>query len=250
MHDFTTLNNFFDNVYVITLQSAIERQEAIKKNLEGLAYEFFIGADKKDHSIQELIQTGIYDETLAKKNHRYHKTFSSGQVCCAWSHKKVYEDVISKGYKKVLIFEDDVSPTKHLEMFPKIIEDLPANWELLYLDYNKNEKGNSLKQNWYHIQRFFGGITWNHTTIKNLYPKDITQHIATAGYHDYADAYAITISAAEKLIQLQTPISYLADNLLPTAATTEFINGFIAKPKLFSQLSQGPVKMISSFIDD
>ncbi|MBC7688942.1 MAG: glycosyltransferase family 25 protein [Aquabacterium sp.] len=251
MKDFALLNNFFDHIYVITLHRATERQAAIKTNLAGLNYQFFFGADKQQHPIEEMIQQGVYDEALAIKNHRYHKPFSAGQTCCAWSHKLVYEDVLNNGYKKVLILEDDVTAvSNNQDLLPAIIQELPANWELLYFDYSKNEKPQPIKQYWYHLQKMLGGLTWSHASIANLYPKKISEHLASAGYHDYTSAYAITAAAAEKLLQLQTPIAYLADNLLATACTTNLVNGFISRPKLFTQLSQGDDKLTHSFVDD
>ena len=131
-----------------------------------------------------------------------------------------------------------------------VLKELPEQWELIYFDYSKNEIPNSLKQSWYHIQKRLGKLTWSHTTIDNLYPKKTSEHLSTAGFHDFTSAYAITSVGAQKLLQLQTPIAYLADNLLATACTTKLINGFISKPKLFSQLSQGSDKFTHSFVDD
>ena len=158
--------------------------------------------------------------------------------------------MLDKGYQKVLILEDDVTASEVFSEFAhQVINELPRSWELLYLDYSKNEQEDLLKKYWYHVQRFLGGLTWTHTTIQNLYPKKVTEHIATAGYHDFTSAYAITASAAKKLLQLQTPISFLADNLLATACTSKLVNGYISCPKLFSQLSQGSDKSTQSFVD-
>jgi glycosyl transferase family 25 len=251
MKDFSAFNRFFDHIYILSLHRARERQAAIKTNLAGLNYEFFWGADKLDHPMHHMLSEGVYDETLAIKNHRYHKPLSVGQVCCSWSHKRIYEDVIRRHFKKVLILEDDVTTTPDLDhAAASVMSELPANWELLYLDYNKNEQPHRLKQSWYHVQKLLGGLTWSHKTISHLYPKRVSKHIATSGYHDYTSAYAITAGAAEKLLKLQTPIHYLADNLLATACTTQAVKGYIAIPKLFSQLSQGDGKFTTSFVDD
>ena len=236
------LNSFFDHIYVITLQRAVDRQEQIKVDLQGLKYTFFFGADKNDFDIDTLKETSIYDEVLAIKHHRYKKSLRGGQLGCSWSHRMVYEDMLAKGYKKVLILEDDVQLNMaSLSSFEKAITELPADWELIYLDYAKNEHRNFLKrirQYWYHIQRFFGGLNWSHKTIKNLYPRSFSAHLSRAGFHDYTDAYAITERAAGKLLQLQTPIQFVADNLLSHACTNEIINGFIISNKLFTQHSQ------------
>ena len=66
---FLALNSFFDKVYVITLRRATDRHEHIRKELDGLQYEFFLGKDKREFSIPVLEQQGIYNETLARKRH-------------------------------------------------------------------------------------------------------------------------------------------------------------------------------------
>ena len=236
------LNSFFDHIYVITLQRAINRQQQIKMDLNGLNYTFFFGADKNDFNMETLKETGVYNEAFAIKNHRYKKPMRDGQLGCSWSHRMVYEDMLAKGYTKVLILEDDVKlNTDFLHIFPTAMAELPADWELLYLDYAKNENRNIFKrtrQFWYHVQRFFGALNRTHKTIRNLYPRPFSEHTKLAGYHDYTDAYAISSQAAGKLLKLQTPIQFVADNLLAHACTNELVKGFIISPKIFSQHSQ------------
>jgi len=57
-----------------------------------------------------------------------------------------------------------------------------------------------------------------------------SNHLKKAGFHDFAHAYAITRSAAEKLLKMQTPIQYIADNLLDHAITRNIVNGYIVYP--------------------
>lgn len=247
--NFESLNNYFDKIFVITLQRSTDRQSHISKALEGLHYEYFFGADKNDFSIAELTDKNIYNEALAIKHHRYSKKLNLGQICCSLSHKKVYEEIISKGYKNTLILEDDVEPVKNISnIFPQIINELPGDWELLYFDYLKNEKPQHINRYWYHIRKIAGKIKWDHDMIKNIYAKKISKHISVAGFHDYTDAYAITNEAAKKLLQLQTPVSYIADNLLAIASATKKINAFASHPKLFHQLSQGETSTFDSLL--
>ncbi len=238
--NFESLNNFFDKIFVITLQRSTERQTHIKEVLEGLCYEFFYGADKNNFSLQELKDKNIYNDALAIQHHRYNKQMNAGQIGCALSHKNIYEEIINKGYKKTLILEDDIAPVKELlHLFTAIIKDLPPGWELLYLDYSKNESPNNFKKYLYHVQKLAGGLKWNHTTISNLYPKPFTKYLSVSGFHDYTDAYAVSLSAAKTLLKLQSPVSYVADNLLAMASSSKNLNAFISHPKLFKQLSQG-----------
>jgi glycosyl transferase family 25 len=253
--NFEPLNKFFDHTYVITLERATERQEKIIQNLEGLNYQFFFGVDKKDLSIDQLIEEGIYDEQKAITLHRYSKPMNTGQIGCCWSHKLVYEDMLKNGYKKVLILEDDVVANKEgFALLEEMFKELPDTWELWYLDFQKNLKrdlGTWIKQYTYHFLRAIGKLKWSHLTINNLYARKFSQHLFIAGFHDFTSAYAITQPAAKKLVQLQTPLAFVADNLLAHACSNLLIQAFVSCPKVFAQESQlQDKKTRSSFVEE
>ena len=63
----------------------------------------------------------------------------------------------------------------------------------------------------YHLLRLLNFTRYTHSSITNFYPQKITSHIYKAGYHDCTHAYAITQSAAQKLLQLQQPIGRSED---------------------------------------
>lgn len=239
---FSFLNKYFNHIYLVTIERAQERHALIRKELQGLNYSFFWGADHKSFSITQLQQEGIYDEQLAKKNHRYFKPLKGGMLGCSLSHRMVYEDIIKNNYSRVLILEDDViTESFPVEDFIDAIAELPNKWELLYFDYNKNEKKpifGSLKQLIYHIQKLFGGINFSHRTINNLFAKKYSKNLLTAGFHDFTDAYALTHEGAKKLLKLQSPVQWYPDNLLAYACSNKIINGYCLKTKAFSQTSQ------------
>lgn len=248
--NYSSLNTFFDHIYIVTLPRAKDRQALIAVNLKGLNFSFFEGFDKNDFIVPELIANGVFDKEKSSKVHRYNKKMTPGQIGCAWSHRAIYQDIIANNYNKVLILEDDVyTNTDVNRLFDLMITELPKNWELLYLDYNRNKKYNPLKRFVYHIQRMMGAIKWNHTVIKNFQSKKFSSHLRQAGFHDYTSAYAITNSAAKKLLERQTPIAYVADNLLGHAICEETIKAYTCVPKLFHQLSQGDLKQIPSYVD-
>jgi hypothetical protein len=68
--------------------------------------------------------------------------------------------------------------------------------------------------------------------IKNLYAA-LSHHILKAGFHDFTFAYAINRIGAKKLIEMQTPLQYIADNLLAHAATKEVLTAYICYPAVF-----------------
>lgn len=250
--NWSLFNEYFDHIYVITLRRATERHEKIVQVLEGLAFDFFYGADAKEFNPVDLIEANIYDKVAAKKNNRYNKEMKPGEIGCSWSHLLVYKDMVNKGYEKVLILEDDVFPNKEAEItFINVVKELPEEWELLYMDYNKNLENsfaNKIKRKFYHLQKKACALNFSHTTINNLHAKPYSQHLKKSGYHDYTSAYAIKVSAAKKLIELQTPIKFVADHLLAYAITNELINGYTSVPKIFLQESQTNKEAFGSYI--
>ena len=240
--DFSLLQPFFDHVYVITVESAIDRQAKMIENLDGLKFTFFIGAYKKDFTIDELIEAKVYDEEKAKNLHRFGKPMNTAQISSAWTHRLVYEDMIEKKYQRVLILEDDTVPNKEgMNLIQEMIEQLPENWELWYLDYHKNLRRNF--SSWFkiqtlHLQKWLGKVRWDHKMINNLYARKFSAHLFKAGFHEFASAYAITNAGAKKLINLQTPICYQADNLLANACTNQVLDAYVSFPKVFLNASQ------------
>jgi glycosyl transferase family 25 len=234
---FRLLNDYYDNIYVLSVLAATERRKLFAERFNGLNYDFFYGADKNKFTVEELVEKNIYDENLTRKNHRYGKLMKPGELACAWSHKMMYEDTLRNNCSRVLIFEDDAVPDPEIvRQIPEILSEIPADCELLMWGWAKNGETNfttALKQTWYHIQHQLGLLKWNHTTIKNLFAKPFSAHLKKAGFHDYAYCYAVTKSGAEKLLQMQTPVQYIADNLLAYACVRGLINGYIVYPPVF-----------------
>jgi glycosyl transferase family 25 len=248
------LNHFFDHIYVITLKRATDRREHFEKELKGLDYSIFWGKDKKEFDVKELNKVGIYDEQLAKKNHRYGKPMDGGNIGCSWSHQLVYKDILKNDYKKALILEDDVVINKEtVVLLPQILKELPAEWELFYLGFDLNEQAPPkafFKKAFYHLLSKLSLIKYSTKMISNLYPKKITEHIYKAGYHNCTHAYGVTKEGAAKLLALQTPISFLPDNLLAHAATNEIVKAYIILPKIIDQLFQVSSSQQHSYINE
>lgn len=237
--DFTLLNSYFDHIYIITLERETERQHRIQEVFDGLNFSFFYGVDKKELTIDQLIEEGIYDEAKTISQHRYNKPMNTGQIGCSWSHRLVYEDMVANNYQRILVLEDDVVPCKPgLDIFEQVILELPANWELLYLDCSNNLK-RSFASWWItlflHIKRLLGRLKWSKLCINNCYARKWSANLLKAGMHPGTSAYALTISGAKKLINLQTPISFLSSDLLSYAATNEIVSGFTTPTKTFDK---------------
>jgi glycosyl transferase, family 25 len=253
-HQFEHINAYFDKIFIITIARATERHEKINLHLQGLNYEFFYGVDRKNLDIDQLITQDVYNKNLAQKHHIWNQPMGMGQIACSWSHKKVYELQIKHQYQRVLILEDDVIINQvGIDLFPKINEELPPSWELLYFDYHKRTENNLTARYRKFIsllQHYTGRNNWTPHMIRHLYAQPFSPHLKKAGFHEYTSAYAITLSAAETLLQLQTPISFIADNLLGYAITNQMLEAYLTIPRLFEQESQQEGGNTYSYVAD
>jgi glycosyl transferase family 25 len=233
------LEQYFDKIFVVSVPRFADRHERVKKNLEGLSFDFFWGADKLELDYDTAKTNGTYDEQRAKKLQRQGKALNLGEVACSLSHRMVYAEMVKNNWEKILILEDDVFPiAESLAILPAALDELPDNWELVYLGYLKHEKVTAAlktKQFFYKILSAFGMMVWSYKMLSNLLPKPFSAHLKKAGFHDCTHAYAVTLAAAEKLLAAQTPVVYRADDLLSATIMKGELTAFVTEPKFFDQ---------------
>jgi glycosyl transferase, family 25 len=239
--NFDYLNTFFDKIYVLCLPRLTNRIDHIKKNLSGLNYELFEGIDKQTVSVEGLKKSGGYSTARYHEFYKDSKDMPLGMLCCAMGHVKIYEAIIKNGYKKTLILEDDVVPIEDkLGSFYAIAAELPANWELLYLGYEKNEVyglPQKMKKILYQFFPPYKKLKVSRQMYSKYYPETLSVHMAKAGFHDCTHAYGVTLEGAKKILSHQQPVAYNPDNLLAVLTCKNLLNAYIARPKLFNQLS-------------
>lgn len=238
---FQYLNAYFDKIVVLTLPRLTDRIEYIKKTFEGLNYNFFYGVDKQTTSLDELKEQGLYSTEQYRRFYKKPTEIATGMLCCSLGHLRIYEYIVENGFEKTLVLEDDAVPViKQLSKFPAIIKDLPEDWELLYLGYEKNEQlGIKEKVNRFFLTNFqhHAQLKMSRQIFKRYYPTPVSPLIARAGFHDCTHAYAVTCEAACKLLQYKKPARFHPDNLLSYMNCTGQLNGYISRHKLFNQLS-------------
>ncbi len=224
---------------VISVPRFTGRHERLKQTLEGLSYDFFWGADKLQLNYDAVKTDGTYDEQRTKKLQRQGKALNLGEIACSLSHRNLYAAMIENDWKKVLVLEDDALPVfENLDDLPAAIQELPVNWELVYLGYLKHEKVTAAlkaKQFFYQILSSIGLMAWSYKMVNNLLPKPYSIHLKKAGFHDCTHAYAVTLDGAKKLLAAQTPVVYRADDLLSATIMKGELNAFVTEPKFFDQ---------------
>ncbi len=224
---------------IVSIPRFTDRHERVKKNLEGVPFEFFWGSDKMELNYDTAKTNGTYDEQTAKKLQRQGKALNLGEIACSLSHRMIYSEMVKHNWKEVLILEDDVLPIfENLLQLPAALDELPPDWELVYLGYLKHEQvtiGLKTKQFFYKILSSFGLIAWSYKMVSNLLPRLYSAHLKKAGFHDCTHAYAVTLEGARKLLALQTPVVYRADDLLSSTIMKGELVAFVTEPKFFDQ---------------
>lgn len=233
------LQQYFDKVLVLTVPRFKDRQEKVKQRLSGIAFDFFYGVDKNDLSEEYVRNNYHYDKKNSLAVRQHYPPLNSGEIACALSHRNIYQAMIDNNWQHVLIFEDDVVPDENnISSIKETLKELPPDWELFYLGYLKNEKisfSKQLKNLWYKIMALFGASNMSMKMLNNRLPKNFSPHLFKAGFHDCTHAYAISLSAAKKLVKEQTPVIQRADNLLSLLVLKEEVKAFASKAFLFNQ---------------
>lgn len=236
---FDLLNRTFDRIWVVTLRRATDRQEKLRERLRGLDYQLFFGFDKADLDLEALERAGAYSAARARKVHRQGKLMPPGHVGCSMSHRAIYEATVSNGWDRVLILEDDVVPrVEAMEELAPALAELPSDWELLYLGYEHGERTrprDRLKQAAYLPLAALRLIKWTPRQVMGLHPRPFSAHLRRAGKHHCTHAYAITGRGAKKLLDEQTPVAYMADQLLLKLCIGGEIEAYLTDPKFFDQ---------------
>lgn len=121
------LNDFFDHIYCLNLDKRIDRWKVCEREFDrlGIEVERFTACDG------EAVLQEIPDEK------KQFITVKPGALGLNISHQSLLMDAMEKKYNSFLLFEDDIefSPT-FMEDFDRFSEEVPVNWEILYLGGN------------------------------------------------------------------------------------------------------------------
>ncbi|PIT93325.1 MAG: hypothetical protein COU06_00405 [Candidatus Harrisonbacteria bacterium CG10_big_fil_rev_8_21_14_0_10_38_8] len=240
--------------FVINLDKDKERMRFMDKQLTtlGIKYERIPGVYGKTYTptIQE------YNIRLVKEKNL--RLLPPGDLGCALSHQQAYKKLLREELEYVLILEDDVElPSNFKDIIEKVTKN-NKNWEYLLFDYpvvglkylkiwyrsiKDNYKIKSRKSNvgliffiLYSIFKalyiipisIFEGIR---NQLREKYPGPV--YFLRPMY--FAGAYIITRSAAEKLVQLNTPVMYASDQLPNQARVKSNLRFMCYSPRVVRQ---------------
>jgi len=124
--------NYFDQVYVINLDSRPDRMKQVNELLSQykINYKRISGVYLKDK----------YTDVINKKTN----TSSLGHLGCILSHVKCCKDALDNNYNKILVLEDDITFIEnHINIinFQKLYNEIQTiDWNIFYLGATFNSK--------------------------------------------------------------------------------------------------------------
>ena len=113
------LNEYFEHIYCINLDKRIDRWEECQIQFE-------------KHSL-DVERFSAIDGSIIENDTK----LANGELGILRTHIELIKDAKEKGYKNILILEDDVEFDDDLNQnFTSIINQIPNNWIMLYLGAN------------------------------------------------------------------------------------------------------------------
>lgn len=240
---FSSLNQLFDKIYVITLKRSTDRHKLLDHNLQGLEYEKFWGVDGnkltyEDKFVQKKYHSGL-TRLLDKKRGKCGDDLTLNNIACSLSHANVYSDIIKNKYKSSLILEDDIMFDYSAgERLIKGLSELPDDWDLLYLGYWANTHPMSYKEKFKTMLLLQASkylYKYDYNQIKWRYPESYSNNLDISGKHYGAHGYALSLTGAKKILDFKMPITLNNDNLIGELCNLRWINAFNLKKKVFYQ---------------
>jgi GR25 family glycosyltransferase involved in LPS biosynthesis len=243
------INAYFDKIYILTIPRNENRRLFLNGHLEGLHFEYFYGVDGKgllplhpegtpDYDYQGMV---AHNREMCEKYLKIPARLAvhQNEIACSLSHRLIYKDIVENGYERALILEDDVACIDaNLPFLSEALNSLPTDWEMLYLGYELNfafDGPMGFKQQLITLLYHAGFRTEAVNNKYVSYPKRVTAHLKVAGVHTNTEAYAIRRNTAQKFIEWQSPVQWIADHLLMDVCARQKIKAFIVHPKIFMQ---------------
>jgi glycosyl transferase family 25 len=168
----------FDKIFVLNLDCRQDRMERLNDILHYLEIPY-----ERFPALHKDTVVGLHASLI--KQQPYSTINNAGYLACLLSHLSIYKLAIDRGYKSILIFEDDILIHKNAkEMVYDVLKKVPDNWDVLYFGYLKLSEDLS---------------TWSHYMDSDSFINDSI--VRSRGFW-CCHSYAINVSLMKEILQL------------------------------------------------
>lgn len=236
------LNDFFDRIFIISIDRNKHRLDIFLKNNPGLNVEIFKGVDGKNLYPQIKNVSQFPKSFFKNQNLDFNSCsrFNKGQLGCAMSNFLVQQEIIEKKFEKVLVLEDDAFLlTENLALFTNAILELPSNWEMFYLGFNPISKwaehrGLRFIVKLKHLIKPVNTHGMSSASFHyRFFPKHFSKSLNIPGIYFGTHAYALSYLGAQKLVELDTPLKKGFDIMLMHSNYYKLLISYSLKKQLF-----------------
>jgi glycosyl transferase family 25 len=124
------------HAFVISLKGSVDRRVVIQNRLRDLGIDYTV-IDAVDGRQFENVRNQPFYDSL-KRRLRFGRDMTRGELGCALSHRKVYEEIASRGLDNALVLEDDAILSDELPHVLKLLFFLPVQADIVrFLDRPK-----------------------------------------------------------------------------------------------------------------
>jgi GR25 family glycosyltransferase involved in LPS biosynthesis len=246
--DLAFLNDVFSRVVVINLKRCEDRLHNMTQLLtsKGVKFEVFSafdGATISEGDVRWDRDASLVDRFMPSK-----RRLRQGEVGCSISHNTIYSQILQAQTASSLILEDDIvlCNEPHLPSMRKLLQCLPKEWDLVYLGAKHNNFPEPLsfrakrwiyyplKRRWFRSERT---ARYTADELKRLYPRRHRTGLFEAGAHHGAYSYAVSLKAAGKLLNGNSPVRVAPDLSLMELIVSGVLRAYILPFPVFTQAS-------------
>jgi GR25 family glycosyltransferase involved in LPS biosynthesis len=140
---------FIDKIIVINLDRAKERKTQLVESFNRVGVNsndvLFLSAFDGEY-LNNSFERTILGESMGR-------TFAKGEICCTLSHIAAIKIAKTLGYKNILVLEDDIELCDDfLSRIDGIENQLPENWDQIYVGAIVSGLSNKISENIYNIK--------------------------------------------------------------------------------------------------
>ncbi len=124
-------------IFLINLDSATERLNAAKSQLEKISMSFERISAIRGSTLTDGQKSALYSQALNAKH--YFQPMSDGEIGCYASHLHVWKIAQDRKLPYCLVLEDDLTVSDRLPAALHAIERLPTSWDVIRLNTRAKE---------------------------------------------------------------------------------------------------------------
>lgn len=200
--------------FVVNMPSAEERRTAMQETLGklGLEFEFFTATDGRKLSEAEQAQCAISSEVILPlrggRKLMVKNALAPAEVGCAFSHLRLYQQIVDSGLERAVIMEDDFIPHPDSLVALESLDKITEPWDMVTFSSHLGIKNLPLSRKYY-----FGGDKAHYFQRLGMHNPLLDAIHNQRRVVVCAAFYVVTRAACQRLLALGYPVRLAADYL-------------------------------------